>query len=158
MVPNDECTFPVPNIPSAHRICPQSNLPLASTCNYSSLQIGSTVDPITRRCSAYYITMAKTFVLILLSDYEERVFLLRMDDPSLQPININILHNIHNTHTAQYPHNTEYTSLKSSFRKRSRIDTTVDSDKKRVTFPSEGPLFEYVVDCSYARCYKEGEE
>jgi hypothetical protein len=108
----------------------------------------------------FKVVRPQKLVLILLSHYEEESsFLLRMDDPSLQPININILHSIHNTHTAQYSHNTEnteYTSFKSSFRKRPRIDTTVD--KKRVTFPSEGTLVEYAVDYSYARSYKEREE
>jgi hypothetical protein len=57
-----------------------------------------------------------------------------MDDPSLQSININILHN----YTA---HNTSNTA-KSSFRKRFRADTVTEGNKKRVTFPCEGIVFE----------------
>jgi len=58
-----------------------------------------------------------------------------MDDPSLLPININILHNytLHNTSN----------TAKSSFRKKFRAETLA-GDKKRVTFPSEGIVFECV--------------
>jgi len=58
-----------------------------------------------------------------------------MDDPSLLPININILHNytLHNTSN----------TAKSSFRKKFRAETLA-GDKKRVTFPCEGIVFECV--------------
>jgi len=56
------------------------------------------------------------------------VLLLSMDDPSLQPININILHN-------RTPHSPVKSSLRTTFRGET---ASSQNNGKRVTFPSEG--------------------
>jgi len=124
---------------SAHRLTPEVRISGEQFSNGSdhtnySLQIGPdrspvpTVATITPSPQQRLLRFTALLCLLYLQAIHITILLLSMDDPSLQPININILHN----HT---PHSPVKSSLRTTFRGET---TSIQNNGKRVTFPSEG--------------------